>query len=164
MRTNQSSHRVVTRAWISGESPALEALSRHAKRSTLHEHSDSCARQAVCKRADRTELSHSAIIAQGDLRAYRCMSATGTRGECTVASNICAPNDNVQALSLYDNAGNWVSTTNPLGAIGTAVYDGANKVIARVDALGSRASFSYDAANNRTALVDPLGNTASSVF
>src|SRR5580658_6485336 len=102
MRTNQSSHRVVTRAWISGESPALEALSRHAKRSTLHEHSDSCARQAVCKRADRTELSHSAIIAQGDLRAYRCMSATGTRGECTVASNICAPNDNVQALSLYE--------------------------------------------------------------
>ena len=28
MRTNQSSHRVVTRAWISGEGPALEALSR----------------------------------------------------------------------------------------------------------------------------------------
>jgi YD repeat-containing protein len=57
-----------------------------------------------------------------------------------------------------------VSTTNPLGAIGTAVYDGANKMIAQVDALGNRTSFSYDAANNRTALVDPLGNEASSVF
>lgn len=54
-----------------------------------------------------------------------------------------------RAIDGYDGAGNWVSTTDPLGNVRTAVYDGANRLIAQVDPLGNAVSFAYDAAGNR---------------
>ena len=65
----------------------------------------------------------------------------------------------------YDVAGNWVSTTNPLGAVSSAVYDGANKMIASRRRAGQSAlRLSTTRPTTATALVDPLGNRTTSVF
>ena len=53
------------------------------------------------------------------------MSATGTRGECAVASNIRAPNDNVEALSFYDALNRRIRIDDS-GTKTWTVYDGIN--------------------------------------
>jgi RHS repeat-associated protein len=85
------------------------------------------------------------------LRAYRCMSATGTRGECTVASNICAPNDNVQALSFYDFRGRMVTAVEKTSG-GTTLesvtytYDALDNRIG-MDENGTQTWTLYDSGN-----------------
>ena len=53
------------------------------------------------------------------------MIATGTRGECAVASNIRAPNDNVEALSFYDALNRRIKIDDS-GTTTWTVYDGTN--------------------------------------
>jgi hypothetical protein len=79
------------------------------------------------------------------------MSATGTRGECTVASNICAPNDNVQALSFYDFRGRMVTAVEKTSG-GTTLesvtytYDALDNRIG-MDENGTQTWTLYDSGN-----------------
>jgi hypothetical protein len=61
------------------------------------------------------------------------MSATSARGGCTVTSNICAPNDNVQALLFYDFRHRMVTAVEKTSG-GTTL---------------ASVTFTYDALDNR---------------
>ena len=47
---------------------------------------------------------------------------------------------------------------------GSAVYDAAGRFVASVDPLGNRVSVGYDTRNRRVSMTDPLGNMSSMLY
>ena len=64
----------------------------------------------------------------------------------------------------YDEAGNVISRTDPLGHTQHFDYDLAGRITVATDPLGNRVEYRYDAAGNRITVVDPLGRSSHRHF
>jgi len=61
----------------------------------------------------------------------------------------------------YDDAGNLVSSTNPLGDTTTYAYDAANELTKQTDPAGDATSYAYDAWGDLALVTNPLGDVTS---
>jgi RHS repeat-associated protein len=61
----------------------------------------------------------------------------------------------------YDDAGNLVSSTNPLGNTTTYAYDAANELTKQTDPAGDATAYGYDAWGDLASVTNPLGDVTS---
>jgi RHS repeat-associated protein len=57
----------------------------------------------------------------------------------------------------YDNEGNLLTRTDPLGHVNTYTYDALNRRASFLDALNGKTTYTYDENDDLTAVVDPRG-------
>lgn len=62
---------------------------------------------------------------------------------------------------LYDERGNVVSETNPLGETVLRSYDSRDNLLSQTDPLGNTTTWTYDARGNKLTETDPLGRTTT---
>jgi len=65
---------------------------------------------------------------------------------------------------VYDNAGNTLSSVDPLGNITAHTYDDRGNVLTTTDALENTTTLTYNAFNEVTSVVDPLERETTSTY
>jgi RHS repeat-associated protein len=58
---------------------------------------------------------------------------------------------------IYDNQGNLLTRTDPLGHVSTYTYDALNRRISLLDPLHNKTDYSYNENDDLTAVIDPRG-------
>src|SRR5437016_6233893 len=107
MRSHESSDQLAAGPWIGVEDSALATLPCDQQRATLHEHGDPCSHQANCQGTGGIGAELRVTLAQRKICALTIASAPPLRASGdTPHLKICAPSENVEAVSFYDS-GRW---------------------------------------------------------
>lgn len=64
----------------------------------------------------------------------------------------------------YDNVGNTITITNPMGAMTSFAYDENDNVVLITDALGGEIEYAYDEEDNATLVTDQNGNLTAVTY
>jgi YD repeat-containing protein len=64
----------------------------------------------------------------------------------------------------YDNAGNLVSTSDPLGNTTTSAYDAASELTTSTDPSRNVTTYGYDGFGDQLKITNPLGDTTSTTY
>lgn len=103
-----------------------------------------------------------------DGRLKAVVDADGNRTEFT--HNINERSEVVQngrggvTVYQYDDRGNIVSQTDPLGNVSEFAYDGRDNISSVTDAMGHTTTMSYDIRDNLLSITNPLGHTSSFTY
>ena len=65
---------------------------------------------------------------------------------------------------VYDNEGNLLTLTDPLGHASTYTYDALNRRISFLDPLHNKTTYTYNANDDLTAVIDPRGLTTTYTY